>query len=107
MLAVSVAAQISYLEHGCYSCYVQDSGRYCLENGRYDYGTCCNTQSPTFTCENQGQNQFCVSRATITNGIIGDYACPANAFKCPSIKEDVEVSISEMNQYYEREWIWN
>lgn len=96
-LASHVSGQISYLEHSCYSCYGQDQGRFCLNNGRYDQGSCCHMKYPTFTCETQGSNRFCISRDSIRNGIVGDFGCPANANKCPSNANDIEVKITEMN----------
>ena len=107
IVQVLAQQQISYLGSTCHQCYSKDQGNYCLIDGSYTSGKCCHQSKPTTACKNHGVNKICLSRNRITNGIIGELACPSNTNKCPTAKEDIEINIIERNKQYERSWIWN
>ena len=110
--AKAVEGRNPYRNYNCYQCYAtaDESGHYCLSNDDFTQGLCCNLRfwyySETGLCKNWKLNTYCMSKKLITNGILGDYACPLTRDKCPNNMNDINIEISEFNKNYTRKYIW-
>lgn len=99
----------SYSNYDCVSCLQAAGGQQCLMDGQLSQGTCCKQDVPleelTTFCQTQSDNQFCSSTARISNGILGEFTCPASSNWCPSDASSY-LTIDEMNKEYTRSHRW-
>ena len=98
--SVLMTSANEYQGKDCFSCYGATDGKWCLNKGSFDSGTCCKG-----TCPEQEDDRFCISKSTITNSAIGRFACPLNKENCPS--SDIEIKLTKADEWVERKYRWD
>ena len=87
-----------YEKFGCDEC-ISKNGRYCLFDGDFNTGSCCNPKNRiSNNCKYQHLNRYCATNA-FTNTVVQRFVCPIKLDKCPNSKSFYIINIDKLKEY--------